>query len=249
MRTKLMVFAAVLLMASVAFAQPGQGRRGGAGGFGRGGAGFGGGFGGGGPLALLRMEEVQKELELTDEQKSEIQKLAESQRGQRGQGGDRQNFQNLSQEERQQRFAQLREQAEARAKETREKLAEILLPHQSERLDQLVIQQQGINALNNPEVQAKLELTDDQKEKLRQVPQELREQLFQGGGRGEGDAQARREQFEKFRTEMESKMLAVLTDAQKQKFEELKGKKFDFPQPTFGQRGGGQRGQRRGGNN
>src|SRR5688572_15256435 len=78
---------AVLVLATPAMAQRGQGR------------------GGRGmfqvtKLQLLSAEPVQKELELLDDQKSKIEAIAEEQRGQRGGGG-----QDLSDEERAKRRA------------------------------------------------------------------------------------------------------------------------------------------------
>lgn len=222
---------AAALAATPAFAQ----RQGG--GFG----GFGGGRGGGGLLGLLRMEEVQKEIELLDDQKEQVNKLAEEARAAftQGQQGDRESFQNLSEEERQKRFAEFREQAEKRAAEQKTKLADILLPNQMERLEQLNIQQQGTRALTDKEVVAKLKLSEDQQKKIETVYtdafQKLRDQGQQGGGF---------ERFQAMQKQIETDVLAVLTEDQKKQFDELKGKPFTFPQRQFG---GGQ-GRRPGGN-
>src|SRR4051812_21103659 len=73
------IAASVALIASSAFAQPPGG------GFGGGGGGFGGGFGGGrggfgqtDAVQLLGQEPIQKELELSDDQKTKITALADS---------------------------------------------------------------------------------------------------------------------------------------------------------------------------
>jgi len=240
--------ATVVVLVAVSVSQAQQRGRGGFGGFG--GQGIFGGFGGGGGrLALLRMEAVQKELELLDDQKQKIDQLAESLRGQRGgDGGERPNFQNMSEQERQQFLQRMRDEAAKREAETRTKLADILLPHQLERLDQLYIQRQGVQALQNPEVQAKLKLTDAQKSKLEAVQRDalgrLRE-AFQGarGGGGGGDFAQLRERMESMRREIEQQMLDVLTAEQKQQFENLKGKPFEFPAPQFGPGGRGGRGR------
>ena len=74
----------------------------------------------------------------------------------------------------------------------REKLAEILLPNQLKRLNQIYLQVAGVNALNDSEVAKELEITDEQREKMTTVRQEnaqamgeqMRE-LFQSGGERE----------------------------------------------------------------
>ncbi len=93
----------ILATAAIAEAQNG-GPRGGFGGGGMGRGGVGGGF------ALLQIEAVQKDLKLTEEQKSEISTLAEELR-------------DLPREERL-----------AKAAETRQKVEDLLQPEQKERL-------------------------------------------------------------------------------------------------------------------
>jgi len=256
MRTNRWIVFSVLMVfcvATVAIAQEGQrgNRRGGGvgGGFGGFGGGFGGpgGFGGGGKLMLLGMEEVQKEIEIDDEQKASITKLGEEVRGD---PNNRPNFRDMSQEEREKFFAEMRERVE----KAEAKLADVLLPRQLERLEQLSIQQRGTGALADPKVQEKLSVTDEQKDKLKSLREEfdtkrneMAQELFQGGG---GDGGNRQDAFAKLgelRTEFEKKIVDVLTDDQKKQFEEMKGEKFDFPRPQFGGgRGGGGRGGRGG---
>jgi Spy/CpxP family protein refolding chaperone len=249
MRSRFLAAAALLaaiLIAAPAFAQRQGGR-----GFG-GGIGFGGGFGfgGGGVSGLLQMEEVRKEVELLDDQWTQIQKINEEARAareQQGGGFDRESFQNLSEEERNKRIAEFREQGEKRAKETDAKVKEVLLPHQTERLEQLALQRQGVRALATEEVQGKLAFTDDQKKKITAIQEEQMERFRSAFQRGQNQ-QGERPNFEEMRAQAqkdEAAMVAVLTDGQKKQFEEMKGKPFEFPQRQFGQ-GGGQ-GRRPGG--
>ena len=242
---------------------PGGGFRGGSGGPGGPGGGFRGGFGGGpgggNSMFLLRIEEVQTELEISPAQKEALEKLAEQGRGERPDFG---NFREMSEEERQQAFEKMRKQAEERAEEMKAQLEEVLLPQQLERLEQISLQLRGVQALDDPEVAAKLGLSEEQKTKLAEARQsqgeKMRErmrEMFQGGGGGpQGDI---REAMGKMREEMEKEILAVLTSSQQAKFEELKGEKFEMPENMgrggFGGRGGqggpgGAPGGRRGGN-
>ncbi len=258
MQTRLVATAAVfvaLMMAAPAFAQRQGGQRQG-GGFG----GFGG-FGGRGAdaLSLVQIPQVQEKLELTDEQKQQIQQLVEARRNQpRPDFGD---FRNLSEEQRRERFTQMREEGEKRNAEVRAKLKEILVGPQNVVLDQLVIQRQGLAALLNPEVAQKLSLSAEQQEKIRTTMDENGQRIREAFGNSQGgDREAARARMEQLQKENEDKVLAHLTDAQKQQFTELKGEPFEFPRPQFGQGGGrrgegqdgqggqrGQRGQRGGG--
>jgi hypothetical protein len=287
------LMAALLLgLAATAEAQREGGRRPGGegaggeqrGGPGRGGFGFGGGFGGFGGinrLGLLRIEAVQKELELTEEQLTAIQKLQEELRpnfgGDRGRrpGGDGErrrrgdkgakdnNEANLGRSAdffvqqdnegrrgrpmfTEEQLEEFRKQAEERAKQEREKLAAILLPNQVKRLNEIYIQVAGVNALNDAEVAKELEITDEQKEKFAKVREEngaaMRE-LFQPGG----DREQAFAKMQELRKTGDEKLLAVLTDAQKAEFEEMKGEKFEMPEGAFGRGFGGRGGRRPGG--
>ena len=109
---------------------------------------FGGGrgmFGGGGmdPSFLVIAEPVQKELELSDDQKASIQKFRDDMMA------EGQNFfgqlQGLSPEE-------IQKKMQERAKENRKKIADILLPPQMARLDEISIQVAGAGALNRDDV-------------------------------------------------------------------------------------------------
>ena len=246
----------VLFATNVEAQRPGGGQGGGGfrGGQGQQGGGFrggpGGGFGsrggGGSSMGLLRIEAVQTELEISPAQKEALDKLAEQGRGERPDIG---NFREMSEEERREAFEKMRTQAEERAKEMMGQLEEVLLPQQLERLQQISLQIRGVQALEDPEVAKKLGITEEQKTKLAEAREaqgeKMREkmrEMFQGGGGPQGDL---RESMMKMREEMEKDILSVLTTSQQEKFEEMKGEKFEMPQMMgrggFGQ--GGQRGQ------
>src|SRR5262245_6784377 len=168
---RLAMVAVVGASVTTALAQPqGQGRRGGGG---RGGF-------GNNPLLLLRNETVQKHLELSDDQKSQVTKLAEEQQGQ---GGGRRGGGGGGGAD----FAQ-------RQEELRKKVNDILLPNQQERLAQISLQVRGAaQALVNDEKLAeKLTLSADQKQKLTALNEEYQQkrrdarQNAGGGGGGGG---------------------------------------------------------------
>ena len=181
---------------------------------------------------LLRMESVQRELEVVEDQNAAIQKLAEELRGQRGQRGQR--GAEMTDAERE----KIRQEAAAREKAVWDKLGGILLPNQVKRLKEISLQSQLrmglVNALLDPQVAEDLNLTDAQKQQLNKIQTDSREamrQAFQGGGRPDMEKMAA------MRKENDSKAEAVLTADQKAKLEQMKGgKPFEFP--AFGARGG-----------
>ena len=208
----------IVFAATSAFA----GRPGGAGGGGQfGGGGFGG--GGGSVMFTVLNAQVQTELELSDEQKESLTKLSTEARANRP---DFQALQNLSAEERTQKMAEFRDQAAARAVETNKKVNDILLPSQQERLKQISIQTQGPQAAASNEDLAKaLGLTDEQKQKIKDIAAETLQKLI------------------------EEKVLTVLTPDQQSKLEQLKGKKFEFDRNAAGAGGQGRGARQRGGQN
>jgi hypothetical protein len=220
---------AALLFGSSALAQPGRG--GGPGGFG----GPGGMMGGGGLLRLAMNEAVQKECEILEDQVAELRQLDEKLRAERGQT-ERPDWRNMSEEDRQAAMEQMREQMAKQAAAANQEVEKILLPPQVKRLKEIALQQQGIRALTNDEVATALNLNATQKEK---IAAQLEENQGQMRDRMQGiDRENLREEMAKIRTEMEGKVLAILTNAQKAKFEEMKGEAFEMPQPQFGGPGG-----------
>jgi hypothetical protein len=234
------VMSAVLLVLAVPLvaAQPGRGP-GGPGGFGFGG--MGGMMGSG--LSLLRMEEVQKELGISDAQKKDVEELQAAQREQMrsaGGGFNREEWQKLSQEEREKRMAEMGKKFEENAKQTQEKLDKILDKKQAERLAQLRLQREGLMALSREDIQKKLGLTEDQIAKMRKIQEDARPGRGAFGGPDQS-AEERRAAFQKMqeqREKMQKDILAVLTEKQKDQWTEMKGKEFKFPQMGFGPGGG-----------
>lgn len=216
------------------------GGRGGPGGFGgRGGPGGGpgGGRGGDPTMALLRIDAVKTELQISPDQEAALTKLAEQGRGERPEGVD---FRNMSEEDRSAFFEKMRKQQEERNKKMREQLEEVLFPEQMERLAQIGLQIRGVQALGDADVASKLKITDAQKQELAEVREKLgaemrdkMRELFSSGNRD-----GMREAFAKAREDMEKEVLAVLDTDQQKQFEEMKGEEFDMPEGGLFGRGG-----------
>jgi len=205
---KIAVAVAVVATVSSAMAQGGGGGR-------RGG---GGGRGGINPIVVAKVEGVQKDLELSGDQKDSIGKLEP----------ETVNFQDFQGdiEGMQKKTAEIRESS-------LKKVDEILQPPQRARFDEILLQIDGTAALRQPKVAEKLKLTDDQKSKLTA--------LFappQGGGGGFGGGAGGGQQA---REERDAKALEILTADQKSQFTAMQGKKIEID--TAALRGGGGRGQ------
>jgi Spy/CpxP family protein refolding chaperone len=218
--------AGVIALAQIAQAQPGRGGQGG------GPGGFGGmmGFTSSG-LGLLSDEKVQKELELDEAQLARVRELQEemraeiqdSMRDRRGGGFNREAMQ------------EIRERMEEINKEFDGLIEKELLPHQKQRLKQLVYRSQarrtgGATGGGLPDdIIKELDITDEQKAKMEEKAKSVREEL--------------EKKIANLRKQAEEEVLSVLSKSQIDKYNELMGDPFEFGQPNFGGFGQGGRGQ------
>ena len=242
-----------VLIATTAVGQ-GQGRRRGQGGpGGPGGPGGRGGMGmmGGGMgmmsgdaalLGLMRVEEVQKEVDLMPDQIDALPKLQET----AASGFDRELFGKMreaSESEREELLKEMREKQEEAGKKLTAQLEELLLPNQLERLREIALQQQGFNALFNATVVEKLKITEEQTEKLQAVRQESGEKMREELGElfRSGDRDKIGEKMEEFRKQQMDEGMKVLSSDQRTQFKEMQGEPFDLPQGAM-MRGPGGRG-------
>lgn len=193
-----------------------------------------GGGGGGSSAMLLTMPEVLKELNVTDDQKKQIETLSgqvrEKLRASFGQINF-QELQTLSPEEREKRFGEMRKKAEEATKGVEEKVAGILDAKQVARLKELQLQREGAAALARAEVIKKLDLTEEQQAKIKKIQEDARPKgnLFDPNQSNE-DRQAA---FKKMREQMEKAQkdsLAVLSDDQMLEWTNMCGKTFKFPE-------------------
>jgi Spy/CpxP family protein refolding chaperone len=166
------------------------------------------------PLMFLAQKSVQQDLKLSDEQ---IKKIGEALTRQREEFNK---LRELPREERDKKYAEL---FGASCKLTKE----IVNCEQGHRLRQIIWQQQGALAFGCPEVAKALELTSEQKEKIQAIHQELRDagrKLFAAE-----QAPPREEIHKKMKDlhkDAAAKMLALITEEQKEKWHELTGAPF-----------------------
>ncbi|MCS6829270.1 MAG: hypothetical protein RMM08_06810 [Armatimonadota bacterium] len=215
---KLTIMFAVLVLVSAALAQPGPGGPGG-----RRGMGPGMGFGMGGGFGLLMMPEVQKEIGLTEQQMQQIQQLMVQQREQ---------MQTLMPQLRDATPEQRQQLMQQAMQKWDEAIGKILQPAQKTRLRELRLQAEGTFALMRPDVAKELNLSEEQKKKIGSIMEQYRQkqmQLWQQGPAPDADRQARFQQMQQLRQQMDKELLAVLTAQQQEQWKKMQGKPFEFP--------------------
>ena len=206
--------------ADVALAQPGRGR---------------GGWGGTSALQLLSNERVQQELELVDDQMEIVEQLQQEQRESMREmfSGMRDRFREMDADERESTMAEIREKMTASNKEYQQRVYEELLPHQVDRLKQLVLQNEnssrrggGITGGQLSEnLVEELGITEEQIEKMKKKADEVRQKL--------------EKKMAQLRSQAEDEILAVLDTAQREKYRKLVGESFEFGRDEGGRRRGG----------
>jgi Spy/CpxP family protein refolding chaperone len=173
------------------------------------------GFGGGN---LVTNKSVQEELKVTDEQKEKIKGVSEKQREAFGKLKD------LSKEERTEKMKSMRD-------ENKKEYASILNTEQNKRLKQIELQQDVVASLSTEDVIKELKLTDEQKEKLKAISDDLRKEQ----GELRKDRTNFKENIQKIQTlskEATEKATKLLTADQQATWKQMTGEpftvKFDF---------------------
>jgi Spy/CpxP family protein refolding chaperone len=192
--------------------------------------GFGGRGGPGSLLGLLRMEPVQKDLKLSEEQVGKVNKIGEDLRASMSE-----EFTALrgveDRAERRKKMSALSKQLDEKA---RTQLTSVLSKEQMTRLDQIRMQvRPAIQNLTNKDVAAQLKLTKEQKKKIAGIAKDMRakqSELF--AGMREASREQRGEAYQKgqkLQADADKQALAVLTAEQKTAFEKMKGEKIELP--------------------
>ena len=183
-----------------------------------------------GRLTLLRADNVQKDLAMTDQQTSDLKKFAEDIREQIGKETRdlRSNFRDLTDAERKAKLTELRGKFEEHQKDIQKKIDDVLDTKQRQRLAELELQLRGTGALFQKDISDALTLTDDQKKKLADLRSEQHTELHKLFQAARTDRDGLHDKLEKARKEADEKLLGVLTTEQHDKLDKLEGKKFEF---------------------
>jgi hypothetical protein len=181
--------------------------------------------------SLITNKSVQDELKMTDEQKEKADEkskaLFTNLRDIIGKVKD------LPKEERMEKMQKMmKEQSEKLQKE----LAAILKPEQTKRLKQIERQQNALNTMTSDEEAVKeLKVTDEQKEKLKGISDQLNKDLRElKGGAVKGDFREAMEKQSAARKEASEKAVKVLTTDQQDKWKDMTGAPFTVKQEPFG---------------
>jgi hypothetical protein len=207
---------ALALMALVAHLSPAQQpRRGGRGG------------GGGGLGMLLQNKDVQKELNLSDEQAEKAKKTTDEVQAKHKDESDK--IRELPREDQRAKRTELGQKVE---EETIKALADTLKPEQVKRLEQIVLQQaarrQGPGVFLTPKVEKALSLSDKQKDDLKTMSEDYRKQAREAFQPGTPRNDETRKKMAEMRKEAMDNALKVLDDKQKQEWQELTGKEIEI---------------------
>jgi len=181
----------------------------------------------------LANPQVQEELKLTDDQRDKIkQAQAEMSKKMR----ELYRSKDISERDPRKREQAIREKTRALSDEAEDKARAILNKDQAERLQQIIRQMQmgwgsqGIaGVLLDPDVGAKLRLTEEQQDQLRQRQADV----FQENNRR---VQAF---YSQLRAETRDKLLALLTAEQRKNLEALLGPKFELKPAAEAKEAGG----------
>jgi Spy/CpxP family protein refolding chaperone len=163
-------------------------------------------------LLLLRQKSVQKELELDADVVKKILEFTNAQSEAVKKVLDK------GEAERKEAFVKL-------ARENDKFLTDTLSAKQAKRLTQITMQFTALTQLTKPEMVKELKLSDEQVKKLEEMQTEARKALVEileakeRAGKGE--------KVTKLRDETRKKVLAVLTDEQKEKVREMVGPPFE----------------------
>jgi hypothetical protein len=166
---------------------------------------------------------VQEELKLAPEQVSKVQTLADSLREKM-----RPEFQKLQDLAPEERMEKMQELARSSREETVKGLKDILQVDQLKRYQEIVLQQRGFDAMSEAEVQAKLNLSADQKDKIKGLQADFvkgRQEIFQNA---QDNPQGAFPKFQALRKETQEKAMALLSADQKKSWKEMTGEPFEI---------------------
>jgi len=185
-------------------------------------------------LGLLRLERVQKELKLSEDQLSKASEISEKLQAEMSeQYAGLREIQDV-----QERRTKMTEASNQFDEKARGQFREVLSQEQMMRLYQIRLQVRGaVYALNNGWVADRLKLTDEQKKKAAELEKATENKVSEAYSPLSGLSQEERrekmaelrEKISKMRDEAEQKALGLLTAEQKETFEKMKGEKLELP--------------------
>lgn len=188
---------------------------------------------GGNPYSLLNEKGIREDLKLTEDQIKKLEAwMKDLKMPERTPGGDPQ---------------EMRAKMDEFRKNSEKELGSVLNADQVKRFKQLRLQQtqrgMGMNVLlANPEVNQALNLSDDQRETIREIGEETR-RAMQEMRENQVPPQEMMAKMQEMNKANGEKVEKILTADQKAKLKELLGEPYkgEFPRPGMGRRPGGGR--------
>lgn len=162
-------------------------------------------------VMLVRQKSVQEDLKITPEQGEKIHAFAGKQ------WKKVRDMKDLGEAERTRGF-------KAMAKANQEFLKDTLSPQQCKRLNQICMQVAGLLWVIRSDVAAELSLTDEQKQKIREMHREAQKEAVEALRSNSGSVEE--EKFREMRQSNRKRLMSVLTDEQKAKWKEMAGTPF-----------------------
>lgn len=156
---------------------------------------------------MLRMQHVQDQLELTDEQLATLKELGK--KYYEGMRRDWSGFKDLSAEERQAKYAEIREKNRKLAEDVRKQVEDVLVPHQIDQLKKINFQSRGPYVLQNPRLLDQIKVSEEQKAELAKIREALQAKL----------REVQQESFEKALEVLTAEQRKALEDAAVQGFQ------------------------------
>lgn len=176
-------------------------------------------------LGPFASPDVQKELKLSEEQigklKDALNKVLEKHRD------DFAKFQQMSPEEQQKQMMALNE-------DHKKAVAGVLDAKQWKRYKQFQWQMDPIGALQDPDLQKELKLSDEQKKKLAGIFSEAQKKAREMSQKPPATREEAQTRYEAFRKDLETKTNDVLNDEQKKNLKEMMGPPFKRERPGTG---------------
>jgi hypothetical protein len=174
---------------------------------------------------LASLPDVQKELKMSDEQKTRVAEVNEQLRDKRH------NLLGTAFES----WSTVQPRLEELNNDASNEVNQVLDPAQRKRLQEISIQQNGPRAIQDPDVATELKLSAEQQTKLAAAVTE-NTKAFEAGF-GQGRQEQWRERMGQLADEADARLSAVLTDEQKKELDTLKGEPFEVDLPQFFRRG------------
>jgi Spy/CpxP family protein refolding chaperone len=182
---------------------------------------------------LIRHEGVQAELKITREQNLKFKDLVEKTRARH-----QADFDKLEQLEGEQRSLGKRNLSKTIIEEVSKELPKVLNKDQLVRLKEIALQQAGIHAFVEPEVQKTLKITAEQNKKLKALMEETQKEYLVIRQTRTDDFEGSKKRDHELQRKTMKKAEALLTAEQLKGWHRLRGETFDFEKVPYLKRDG-----------